>query len=156
MTTPAPTLPALPSALIRTATADARALDRDLYLPYHGEWHLPRFVSDEPDDERQVCEVCTAGAVVAGTLARQWHEPTDPADFDEATTRRLLALNQFRQGHVEAGCNRMGRMPPPRSDKLDALALACAQSSDFCGWARFDRNLDALDALADYLEDIGH
>ena len=149
----APTLPPMPWDLIRAATADARALDRSLYVPYFGAWHNP-ILLDEDDDarERPACEVCTAGAVIARTLERRANVPYEPSDFDQGTAAKLAALNSFRQGHIVTAYQYLDRERPRRSVKLDIICDRLANSSAFTDWQQFKVNLDALDDLADELE----
>lgn len=93
------TLPEKPSALIRLALDDLRKVERDeRYGVYMGEWHVPR--------DSGTCEVCLAGAVMAMSLGANIQTYSMPSDFqeqDQATTERLLALNNFRSGHIADG-----------------------------------------------------
>lgn len=92
-------LPEKPSALIRLALGDLRKVEQDeRYEVYMGDWHNPGMDG--------TCEVCLAGAVMAMSLGADIRAYSLPSDFheqDQATTERLLALNQFRTGHINAG-----------------------------------------------------
>ena len=63
-------------ALIRLAVADARKLNRDLYVPESSDWH-------GGGTEYSSCPVCFAGAVIAGTLKGPRPELLGPSDFPD-------------------------------------------------------------------------
>lgn len=91
-------LPRVPSQLIRLALADLRKVEADpKYRVSMGHWHSR--CSD-------TCYVCLAGSVMAKTLsAPPVNVPLSafPNDY-----QALLALNDFRMGHVDVACMRLG------------------------------------------------
>ena len=80
-------LPELLSDLIELAVADVRRLDRDIYDPEYDSWH---------ETERLGCEVCFAGAVMAGTLEHPFYQDADPITFTVYNRIRLYALDESR------------------------------------------------------------
>ena len=79
------------AALVRVAIEDGRKLDPDTYHPNYEAYHSPRDSG---------CNVCFAGAVIAGTLS-----PSDPltrlgpGSFGEAQNA-LYALDHVRMGDL--------------------------------------------------------
>jgi hypothetical protein len=92
------TLPSLPSALIRTALADLRKVEAmpDIYRVNMDVWH-------REDYRDHKCEVCLAGACIAQSLGARPGEHRGPEDYDQETTWKLYALNEFRVGNVFDG-----------------------------------------------------
>ena len=60
------------SDLVLMAIADGRALDPQVYYPDFTRWHDSPMWATE-DDEDPLCQVCLAGAVIAGTLSFPRH-----------------------------------------------------------------------------------
>ena len=54
-----------------------------------------------------ICSVCFAGAVMAGTLEQPTVE-LDPCNFDEHTQNRLNALDYIRRGEISTALDFMG------------------------------------------------
>jgi hypothetical protein len=92
------TLPSKPSALIRVALADLRKVEAlpDIYRVNMDVWHR-----DHRTDA--VCEVCLAGSMISQSLGARPGEHRGPEDFDQETTWKLYALNEFRVGNVFDG-----------------------------------------------------
>lgn len=92
------TLPSKPSALIRVALADLRKVEAlpDIYRVNMDVWHR-----EHRGDA--VCEVCVAGAMISQSLGARPGEHLGPEDFDQETTWKLYALNEFRVGNVFDG-----------------------------------------------------
>jgi hypothetical protein len=96
-------LPDKPSELIRVALEDMRALEEDTrYRIDMGAWHHPGPV---------FCHVCAAGAVMARRLGVGPATKTSPSDFDDETSRKLFALDCFREGQVLIGLIRLDIAP---------------------------------------------
>ena len=95
---PATPLPARPSALIRAALVDLRKVEAlpDIYRVNMDVWHR-----DHRGDS--VCEVCLAGSAISQSLGARPGEHRGPEDFDQETTWKLYALNEFRVGNVHDG-----------------------------------------------------
>jgi hypothetical protein len=92
------TLPSRPSALIRVALADLRKVETqpDIYRVNMDVWHR-----DHRTDG--ICEVCLAGSIISQSLGAHPGEHRGPEDFDQETTWKLYALNEFRVGNVFDG-----------------------------------------------------
>lgn len=87
-----------PSELIRVALADLEAVEKDdRYRVDMRVWHGR---SDE--SKEGPCFVCLAGAVMAKSLGADLYNYLVPYDFGEEIDYRLIALDSFRQGFVEA------------------------------------------------------
>jgi hypothetical protein len=95
---PQATLPAKPSALIRAVLADLRKVEGrpDIYRINMDVWHREHRTD-------AVCEVCLAGSAISQSLGAQPNEHRGPEDFDQETTWKLYALNEFRVGNVFDG-----------------------------------------------------
>jgi hypothetical protein len=91
-------LPIKPSALIRVALADLRKVEAlpELYRVNMDVWHR-----EHRGDA--VCEVCLAGSAISQSLGARPGEHRGPEDFDQETTWKLYALNEFRVGNVFDG-----------------------------------------------------
>lgn len=87
-----------PSALIRTALADLRKVEGmpDIYRINMDVWHREHRTD-------AVCEVCLAGSAISQSLGALPNEHRGPEDFDQETTWKLYALNEFRVGNVFDG-----------------------------------------------------
>ena len=101
-------LPTTPSALIRAALADLRAIEADDgYVVDMSRWHWPTM-----DDRGQtVCQVCLAGAVMAQTLdvphdLRIYND--DLAGYGCSVENKMNALDFFRLGEIEEGLDMLG------------------------------------------------
>jgi len=97
-------LPTVPSALIRLALKDLKAVEKmEEYSVNMATWH------DKNNGE--YCEVCFAGAVMARTLEVSIDSAASPsgvqnrvtAYFPQTTNGKLDALDDFREGNCEAG-----------------------------------------------------
>lgn len=98
-------LPDRPSALIRLALADLRAVEQlKSYEVDMGCYHL----GQEKEIERDKCLVCFAGAVMARTLEVPKTRDADPDRFDRDTQDKLYALDHFRRGMIELAFDDMG------------------------------------------------
>ncbi|RBP36916.1 hypothetical protein DES53_11557 [Roseimicrobium gellanilyticum] len=98
------TLPGKPSALIRVALADLRKVEAlpDIYRVNMDVWHREHRAD-------AVCEVCLAGSMISQSLGAQPGEHRGPEDFDQETTWKLYALNEFRVGNVYDGLTYLDR-----------------------------------------------
>jgi hypothetical protein len=96
-------LPKKPSAMIRMALEDLKAVEKMKdYKVNMNNYHQPAEYTDSGK-----CEVCFAGAIIA----RQVNDPTqnlEPAFFPPGTMKKLYALDKFRRGEIYEGLNEMG------------------------------------------------
>jgi hypothetical protein len=86
-------LPDKLSELIRVALADLRKVEADpRYIVNMANWHVAR---------EGRCEVCLAGAVMAGTLGVDPQRTASPFEFcDDELENKLDALDWVRMGNV--------------------------------------------------------
>lgn len=91
-------LPSKPSALICAALFDLRKVEAmpDIYRVNMDVWHREHRLD-------AICEVCLAGSVISQSLGAKPSEHREPKDFDQETTWKLYALNEFRVGNVFDG-----------------------------------------------------
>ena len=79
------------SELLTVVVADLKAvLSNPKYKLNVKVWHGKEYDSD-------VCSVCVAGSVMAGTLQSEADLDLSPPCFDRPTTDRLLLINQIRR-----------------------------------------------------------
>jgi hypothetical protein len=117
-------LPSKPSALIRVALADLRKVEAlpDIYRVNMDVWHREHRAD-------AVCEVCLAGSVICQELGANPSESRGPEDFDQETTWKLYALNEFRVGNVFDGLCYLSDEP---SGRLYAQRYEALKGKDEC------------------------
>lgn len=98
-------LPDLPSALMQLAVDDLRKAEnsQDYYIDM-GEWHTPRVKAYN----KVVCKICMAGAVMAMSMGVSIDKDLVPSNFTDEEDHKLMAINAFRQGFMQTGCQHMG------------------------------------------------
>ena len=102
-TTTNETLPDKPSELIRLALHDLELCEQDdMYIINMRRWHVPSDTYGWHSPEKK-CYVCLAGSVMAKSLNADALKYLDPWDYNGKTIIKLLALEQFRKGHVHKG-----------------------------------------------------
>lgn len=132
-------LPSKPSALIRLALADLRAVEKSKkYVVNMGKYHGA--------DLTGKCEVCFAGAVMAMSLGAAISVEMVPTDFPVATKRKLEALNYFRCGMIGSALAELGLKRP------GSLATSIQVDDYGVDPARFKKDMAEL---ADHLERNG-
>ena len=97
-------LPNDPSELIRLAIADLERAEHD------ERYEVDMMVWHEPIGE--VCCVCLAGALMAGTLGTDVGESFISSDFSDDDGDKLRALNCFRTGEITEGLGLLGIYRP--------------------------------------------
>jgi hypothetical protein len=109
------TLPDKPSELIRVALADLRKVEAlpQIYRVNMDVWHREKRVPLE-SNEAPLCEVCLAGSMISQSLHANPNEHRGPEDFDQETTWKLYALNEFRVGNVYDGLCYLSNVPSGR------------------------------------------
>jgi hypothetical protein len=65
-------------------------------------WHRPKY-------NDMICEVCLAGAVMAGSLDANPSFSTSPLDYEPSIHHKLQALNEFRLGKFLEGIGYLER-----------------------------------------------
>ena len=141
------------SGLIRLAVGDARKLNHELYTPVYSQWHTP-----EEARCRQVCNVCLAGAVIAGTLGAPAHtdvkllgeEGITDAEWSDA----LIALNYARMGKWKLARIQLPGWPTPNQQAAMAKVAPPAHPG-FCDWEEFETHLRSLEERSEQLQAVG-
>ena len=174
MTTTTRTYPEVPekmSELIRLAVTDGRALDRELYTPHCLSWHSPTdFFSANGNQGKvdTICEICLAGAVIAGTLGadpkNRWlvADMLDGDDRERGWYWALSALDEIRKGNYTIAASRLGLVPKDATEAGELIQRLLILENNhnnasfaFYDWRRFDRHLASLEELAPKLESLG-
>jgi hypothetical protein len=97
-------LPDKPSELLTLALADLESVESDpRYVIDMDLWHKPY---------RDRCAVCLAGAVIARTMGESPRVMLTVADFPEAISPKLFALNDFRMGYISLALSDLGIRKP--------------------------------------------
>lgn len=138
--------------LVRLACDDYHDLDRDLYEPWYGVWHAPAARADAETDR---CEVCLAGAVVAGTLQLAPDTSLDDEDvrLSDDWWSALGALECVRRGHWYT-LARDGWLTKAEADHLSGLIVGVPDKAWFRGWKAADMHVAWARRLADTLAEM--
>lgn len=89
-------LPSIPSQLIRLAIKDLKLVEQDNnYEVNMGYWH-------SGTNNREQCQVCLAGSVMAKTLETPSSSPWFPEKTGE-NYYSIAALDRFRLGYINLG-----------------------------------------------------
>ncbi len=135
-------LPDKPSALIRVALADLRAVEAHAdYEVDMDVWHVDL---PYPHDGGPQCCVCLAGAVMAQSLKANMLKDFTPDDFPN-DCEKLYALEFFRQGYVDEGLNEMGLETPVSIPDLEIPEYAINRGEFH----------EAMNRMAEKMEDNG-
>jgi len=138
-------LPDTLSGLLACAIDDARQLDRSLYLPYAGEWHV---------QQQNLCQVCLSGAVMASSLEADPLKELSPSDFPQDAMNKLFALNRMRCGDWITAWHHLYGGSPSLTVSNRLLELPQPQYCHFDGWEHFEAHLRCLEALVPHLRTI--
>ena len=163
MTTEIAHPPAKLSDLIRLAVSDGRKLDRKVFYPHSVTWFR---METGPEGGRDLCHVCLAGAVLAGTLQqpprKDWEYLSDgpivPWMKMDHWGFALRALDFVREGAYPEAVEEMpaGRhLDEKEKDELYRF-VDMPQGGYFEGWGEFDKHLDSLLVIAGQLEELGY
>ncbi len=141
------------SELIRLAIADARRLDQKTYAPLYRRWHAP---ADAASPGR--CNICLAGAVIAGTLGAAPDADvqllaTDEID-DTQWANALIALNYARMGKWKLARILLEGWPTSKQETAMAEIPKPAHY-EFCDWNEFKTHLNSLEERAGRLQAAG-
>jgi len=103
------TPPQKPSALIELALKDLNVVERSKkYVVDMDEWHQLEL----DNNDKEMCAVCFAGAVMAKTLKAKFGKSVYPDDFEKEWENAFRALDSFREGCVSYGFRTLGLVPP--------------------------------------------
>ena len=146
------------SDLIELAIRDARALNRETYVPNHCVWHSPA-----PNNQ---CKVCLAGAVIAQTLERRPEAKVTAASAEsalndgsepvESTAWRnaLHAIDDAREGDWWGALDALNiNVDQTTAEKLEKVSAP--EECHFNSWTEFARHLDSISECAQELREIG-
>ena len=133
--------------ILAAAIVDARGLDREVYTPNFSHWHQP---DDGIPSFVEACQICLAGAVIAGRLVDGAMENLSDEDFEPAIASRLLALNSMRLGDWDGAWREVHSGPIPQG----LIFLAHPSCDTFTNWKEFDENLKSLEAILPALREI--
>jgi hypothetical protein len=145
------TLPDKPSELIRLAIGDLCKVEKNpIYRINMNVWHSPNY-------KDMICEVCLAGAVMAGSLDANPSFLTSPLDYCEPSIYcKLQALDKFRRGTFLEGVSYLERAGAISSDervKLEELLGAKPHERHEENSAQFKSDMLAL---ANFFESHGY
>ena len=139
-------LPGTMAGLLEAAINDARALDRDTYLPYSEYWHFITF--------HDVCQVCLAGSLIAVSLKNSPRITIDPDMFSDDTEDKLHAVEAMRTGDW-AEAFRLIYSRTPYAELYTLLQeLAKPKQPHFLGWKSFNAHLDSLESILPELRQV--
>ena len=158
------TVPNNMSDLLDLACDDMEALDHDTYVPYYGDWHVP-YSSQAYVDHRKAgnasCQVCLAGAVLAGTLHQNPAAQITPfmgkwANKDYSNThgttwdRALSTLDALRKGRIMPAYDYFyGHSARVTIDDFEVV------NPDFVGWEGMRNFIESARKLARHLRGLG-
>ena len=143
------------SDLIRMAIADGRKLHQERsndYYPNYGIYHsyiaYDRYESDK-EGPFDICHICLAGAVMAGTLQVPW-ESVSIRRMSPPWHSALLALDNVREGRYRQAINTFYNVD--RHYELTPWTKAKPVNPMFQGWDEFREHLDSLESVAEFFE----
>ena len=143
-------LPDKLSELIMVAVADAKKLDRSKYYPYFKTYHDKTGIA--PDG---LCEICDAGAVIAGTLNGDTGLTLAPSSFmSDDVARKLYALDAARDGDYDGALFTLEKHTKDTSEAVRHVPVS--PYSQYEGWEEFDKHLDIMKGVAKQLKELGY
>ena len=143
-----------PSQLIKVAIKDARKLDREMYHPDSGMYYEP--FPKEPGNGI-ICYVCTAGAVIVGTLGETSPDSRVPYNYPPEVERRLSAIDSLRSGELFTALGYLwGDNHCNQRTKELKLKIAPPKRWHFQSWDEFNEHLDDMERYANDLEAEGY
>lgn len=143
-----PSLPDTLSDTLALAIADARSLDRTLYLPHYRFWHG----HDTTHSEK--CLVCLAGSIISRTLKVDHLTITTPGSYPLVTDRKLRAVNACRSGDFNSAFSVFHDCIPPSDLQVRFISLPKPVHFIFIGWEEFIAHLDSLESIIPALREI--
>ena len=131
--------------LIKLAIKDARGLSHDIYTPHSDYWHNAQ--------EGFKCEICLAGAVIAGSLKVPASDKCHGLGrFDRKTGNALDALDSARLGEWGLAYGALGQAR--REVDAQGYGLPIPDPRHFDGWDAFNLHLDSLEGIVPLLEEF--
>ena len=143
------------SDLIRLAIADGRKLYQERageYLPHADVFH--KFLYDYKQD-KEICHICLAGVVMAGTLHTDTRDTWMPINFHLPWTKALRALDSVRVGHYRTALLEFyGGAAEDYQEYRRSRAFPVMPR--FQGWDEFLDHLDSLGFVVGFFQDHGY
>ncbi len=143
-----PSLPDTLSDTLALAIADARSLDRTLYLPHYRFWH------GHDTSHSDKCLVCLAGSIISRTLKVDHLTITTPGIYPRLTDRKLRAVNACRSGDFNSAFSVFHDFVPPSDLQVRFISLPNPDHFAFIGWEEFSAHLDSLESIIPALREI--
>ena len=151
------------ASLARVAVADGRALNRALYRPLSSQWHSYKGATDcgcadcqAGEAGQPVCNVCLAGAVIAGSLNVEFESTFGPSKaidtFGAETARAIRALDYVRCGDYYYAYENAGLAIDFEVSRASLREIAQPEQGSFKGWEQFEEHLDSIEAIAEQLQ----
>ena len=140
------------SDLIRLAIADGRKLYQERAGEYYPDAYVFHEVGYDSQQDKKVCHVCLAGAVMAGTLHTDTRDSLIPSDFDKPWTKALYALDYVRLGLYD---NALIALYGPGEYQF-AVTQSPPVQYRFEGWDAFLDHLDNLGFVVGFFQDHGY
>ena len=131
---------------LQATIADARRLTRSLYHPLFGVWHHP--------NKAGRCEICLAGAFIAGTLRFSSFQSIDLTNISGPVSDLLMALDCMRTGDWAVAFYKYYSRNPHPDTELKLYELPAPKCRNFRSWAGFDIHLASLDVVIPLLREI--
>ena len=139
-------LPSTMADLLEAAINDARKLDRNTYVPNHGQWHRAT--------DNNSCKVCLAGSLIAGTLSIGATYTVSANSFNTRTKRLLIALDNMRIGHWTGAFYHVYYRYAGASLRKSLKSIPTPNPYFFTGWPGFQLHLDSLEQILPRLRQI--
>ena len=139
-------LPGSLADLLECAIDDAGNLDPGAYLPYSGNWHTHR--------GRDLCEVCLAGCIIAGTLKNPGTRTLIPDMFSADTELKLEIVDSMRSGEWLSAFKCLYQQDPTEEIARELRLLPHPSVTHFYGWEEFEKHLKSLINLLPQLRKI--
>ena len=140
--------PAKLSELLRMAIRDGRTLDQAKYEPKSKVWHYPT--------EEGLCEICLAGAVLAGTLRFNQDVRVRSADqLPDGWDRAARALEFARQSRWHFAVEELTGTTVDHETWTKLQGIPRNKHGRFQSWDGFVKHLKELAGVAQELEQHG-
>ena len=155
------------SSLVQVAIADAKRLYANRpndYVPASERYHAPLYLYKGSSGASQ-CQICLAGAVIAGTLGGNRKQDLGPSNFRSPFESdpfhrggeevKLRSLDYVRTGALEIAYNLFHDMSATQ-EQLDELnkMFGLLAHRHFQGWPEFMMHIESLEVLVKAMVDF--
>ena len=151
------------SSLVQVAIVDAKRLYANRpndYVPCAERYHEPLYGYSDISGE-STCQICLAGAVIAGTLEGNLKQALGPSNFrehrsiglespnnDYGEELKLRALDYVRTGSLEIAYNLFYDAHVTRDQAMELQGMfGFIVHRDFHGWGEFMMHINSLELL---------